>query len=342
MLAVRSHKPGEPLRVEQVAMPEPVGEEVVVRVAGCGVCHTDLHIARSDVVRARRPVTLGHEIGGWVHAAGPDAVPAIRAAGLAAGAPVLVYGGWGCGTCEQCAASEEQACDQRVAPGFTRDGGYAEFVTVPNARHLIPLRAIDPVDAAPLADAALTPFRAVRRAKDWLRPGATAVVIGVGGLGQFAIQFLARHEGVTVAACDTDPDKARRGLALGAHLVLPAGDGTAEPSVEPVDVAFDFVGTDASLANAARIVRRGGLVSLVGEAGGTIPFGYRRVPVESFFTTTSWGSRDELRRVIELASDGSIQWEVERLPLRRAQEAHDRLAAGQVSGRLVLVAGEGG
>jgi propanol-preferring alcohol dehydrogenase len=167
------------------------------------------------------------------------------------------------------------------------------------------------------------------------------VVIGVGGLGQFAVQFLRQHPGVIVAVCDTDEEKTRRGLELGAQRVVPADeDPDGDVPGAPVDVVFDFVGTDASLARACRMVRRGGLISLVGEAGGTIAFGYRRVPVEAFLTTTSWGSRDELRRVIELARQGSIQWEVEPMPLAGALEAHDRLAAGDVGGRIVLVPGE--
>jgi propanol-preferring alcohol dehydrogenase len=338
MLAVRTHAPGEPLVSEQVEVPAPSGEEVLVRVAACGVCHTDLHIARTDIVRARRPVTLGHEISGWVESAGPAAERGLDDAGITKGVPVLVYGGWGCGQCDRCVATEEQACDRRVAPGFTRDGGYAEFVLVPHWRHLLPLGSIDPVTAAPLADAALTSYRAVRRAAFWLREGTTALVIGVGGLGQFAVQFLRQHAGVTIAVTDTDEGKMRRGLELGATRAIPAGEDVEGSATDgQVDVAFDFVGTDESLARASQLVRRGGLLSLVGEAGGTIPFGYRKVPIEIYLTTTSWGSRDELQAVLKLARAGAIRWDVEPMTLAQAVEAHDRLAAGDVAGRLVLV-----
>jgi propanol-preferring alcohol dehydrogenase len=105
----------------------------------------------------------------------------------------------------------------------------------------------------------------------------------------------------------------------------------------PADVIFDFAGTDDSLDYAARNVAPGGLISLVGEAGGSIPFGFERVPVEASLTTTAWGSLQELRDVVQLARRGRLQWDVERIPLSQAQAAHDRLAAGTVEGRLVLV-----
>ena len=95
MLAVRSHVAGEPLRIEEVPLPEPTGSEVRIKVAGCGVCHTDLHIARTDRIRVERPITLGHEIAGWVDASGPNAAADLRRARLSPGDPVNVFGGWG-------------------------------------------------------------------------------------------------------------------------------------------------------------------------------------------------------------------------------------------------------
>jgi alcohol dehydrogenase, propanol-preferring len=339
MLAVRTYAAGEPLRLEDVPVPEPAGAEVRVRVAGCGVCHTDLHIARTDRLRVTRPLTLGHEIAGWVDAAGPEAATGLRRARLAAGDAVLVFGGWGCGECRACSAGQEQRCEQSVSPGFQRDGGYAEQVLVPSARYLVPLRSLDPVEAAPLADAGVTPYRAVVRAAPWLTAGARVLLIGLGGLGQFAIQYLRRLPDLTVAVRELDPDKLTLAAELGADLGLLAGD---ESLVSlglggHADVVFDFVGTDETLAYAARNVEPGGLISLVGEAGGHLSFGFDQPPVESYLTTTAWGSQDDLREVVRLASRGRLRWSVERMPLRRARSAHDRLLAGKVKGRIVLV-----
>ena len=345
MLAVRTHAAGEPLRLEDVPVPEPAGTEARVRVAGCGVCHTDLHLARTDRLRITRPVTLGHEIGGSIDALGDQAAAPLRRARLRLGDRVVAFGGWGCGACRECAAGEEQRCERGESPGFQRDGGYAEHVLVPHPRYLVGIGPLDAAEAAPLADAGVTPFRAVPRAAPWLAPGARVMLIGFGGLGQFAIQYLRRLPELMIAVRETNPDKLTLADGMGADLGLLDGDEElAHLGLGgPADVVFDFVGTDATLDYAARNVAPGGLVSLVGEAGGTFGFGFDRLPVEAYLTTTAWGSVQDLRAVVRLARRGSLSWEVERMPLAEAQAAHDRLAAGQARGRLVLVPpGEGG
>lgn len=319
MLAVRLPAVGEPLVLADVPVPEPRGSEVRIRVAGCGVCHTDLHIVRGEQSRISPPITLGHEVAGWVDAFEPDA------GNLRPGEPVIVFGGWGCGACRECRAGEEQRCALGESPGFQRDGGYAEYMLVPHPRHLVPLGSLDPVHAAPLADAGVTPFRAVRRAAAWLQPGARVLLIGFGGLGQFAIQYLARRPGLIVAAHDLDPRKLELARSLGALDKL---DG-------PPDVVFDLVGTDQTLAQAAAAVAPGGLVSLVGEGGGSLVFGFQQPAVEAYLTTTAWGSLDDLRAVVAMAPE--LRWNVERMPLREAPQALERLAAGDVLGRLVVV-----
>jgi propanol-preferring alcohol dehydrogenase len=341
MLAVRTHVAGEPLRIEDVPLPEPSGSEVRVRVAGCGVCHTDLHIARTERLRVTRPLTLGHEIAGWVDLAGPDAEKPMRRARLRQGDAVLVFGGWGCGACRQCASGQAQRCELGKSPGFQRDGGYAEYVLIPEARYLIPLGDLAPDQAAPLADAGVTPYRAVSRAAPWLTPGARVLLIGLGGLGQFAIQYLRRLPDLTIAVRELDPDKLTIAAELGADLGLLAGDESlvALGLGGPADVVFDFVGTDDTLDYAIRNVAPGGLVSLVGEAGGRFAFGFDAVPVEASITTTAWGSLEDLREVVRQARRGRLRWSVERMPLRKARSAHDRLLAGKVAGRIVLVPG---
>ena len=339
MLAVRTHVAGDPLRIENVPLPEPSGSEVRVKVAGCGVCHTDLHIARTERLRVTRPLTLGHEIGGWVDVAGPDAAKPLRRARLRQGDAVLVFGGWGCGACRDCARGEGQRCETGESPGFQRDGGYAEYVLVPEARYLIPLGDLAPDQAAPLADAGVTPYRAVSRAAAWLTPGARVLLIGLGGLGQFALQYLRRLPDVTIAVRELDPDKLTLAAELGADVGMLAGDESmvALGLGGPADVVFDFVGNDDTLDHALRNVAPGGLVSVVGEAGGHFEFGFDRLPAEVSVTTTAWGSLEDLREVVRQARRGRLRWSVERMPLRKARSAHDRLLAGKVAGRIVLV-----
>jgi propanol-preferring alcohol dehydrogenase len=340
MLAVRSHAAGEPLRVEEVPLPKPRGSEIRIKVAGCGVCHTDLHIARTSRMRVDRPLTLGHEVAGWIDASGPAAAPELRRARLHDGDPVLVFGGWGCGACVQCAGGEEQRCERSASPGFQRDGGYAEYMLVPHARHLVGLGPrLHPWHAAPLADAGVTPWRAVQRAFAWLQPGARVLLIGAGGLGQFAIQYLRRMPDLTIAVRELSPEKLAIASGLGADLGLLMGD---EALVDlglggPADVVFDFVGNDPSLEYAVRNVAPGGLVSLVGEGGGHVDFSFKGLPVEASLTTTGWGSMADLREVVRMAKRGRMQWTVERMPLGEAAAAHDLLAEGRVTGRVVLV-----
>jgi len=338
MRAVRLHAAHEELRLEEVPMPEPSWTEVRIRVAGCGVCHTDLHIVEGTQTRVELPVTLGHEVAGWVDALGPDVD-----ARLAIDDAVVVHGGWGCGECRECRGGAEQRCDRSVAPGFQADGGYADAMLVPHARHLVPLRNLDPVRAAPLADAGVTPYRAVRRAERWLVPGARVLIIGCGALGQFALQYLrlvpdAGAE-LVVGVSELTPERLARAKELGADIGLPADEPEAWALAlgGPADVVLDFVGTDATLAHAAAVVGADGLVLLVGEAGGALPFGFDRVPVESWLTTVAWGSNDDLRQVVQLAEAGRLRWDVETLPLGEAAAAHARVRAGDVRGRLVLV-----
>ncbi len=346
MLAVRLPAIGAAPVLVNVPIPVPAGSEVRVRVAGCGVCRTDLHIVRGEQPRVSPPVTLGHEIAGWIDAYGPS----VTAPPLELGTPVVVYGGWGCGSCAECAAGEEQRCALGRSPGFQADGGYAAYVLVPSTRYLVPIGSLDPVRAAPLADAGVTPYRAVRRAQPWLGPGARVLIIGFGALGQFALQYLRRLDGLVVTVHDLDPAK----LALARSLGFAAGvddsgasnttgGGTSvsvDASEASVDVVFDFVGTDATLAQAAAAVSPGGLISIVGEGGGTLPVSFESPAIEVTVTTTAWGSLDDLRAVVALAPE--LDWTVDPMPLTQAHKALDDLAAGRVSGRIVLVPGPEG
>ena len=338
MRALRLHAIGEALRADDVPMPEPTGQEVRIRVAGCGVCHTDLHVIDGTQTRVELPITLGHEVAGWVDAMGPAAEDIV---GI--GDAVVVHGGWGCGECRECRAGAEQRCERSVAPGFQADGGYAEAMLVPHPRHLVPLADLDPVRAAPLADAGVTPYRAVRRAERWLVPGARVLLIGCGALGQFALQYLRlvpdAGRDLIVGVSELSAERLARAAGLGADIGLLGGepDGWIEALGGRPGVVLDFVGTDATLALAASTVAPDGLVVLIGEAGGSLAFGFDRIPIESWLTTVAWGSHDDLRRVVGLARGGQLEWDVEAMPMAEAAAAHALLRAGKVTGRLVLV-----
>src|SRR3954463_15909111 len=179
----------QPARLVDVPVPEPGPGEVLVRVAGAGLCHSDVHLMRwpAGTLPYTLPFTLGHEVAGVVAALGAGAD------GPEPGTPVLVYGPWGCGRCPACSLGAEMPGEgerRGRGAGLGRDGGLAEYLVVPSARLTVPLDGLDPVAAAPLADAGLTPYHAIRRALGMLRPGTSAIVIGFGGLGHVAVQLL--------------------------------------------------------------------------------------------------------------------------------------------------------
>jgi len=158
-------------------------------------------------------------------------------------------------------------------------------------------------------------------------------VIGAGGLGQFAIQYLKLLANARVIAVDRIQAKLVRAKDLGADDALLPPQTSKMPSARAV---FDFVGSRKSLALAAKVVDQGGILVQIGEAGGRLPFGFDTVPSEAHVTTSVWGSLDELRTVVDLARRDRITWHVETLPLERANDALRRVRRGQVLGRLVL------
>ena len=179
-----------PPELRDVPEPEPGPGEVLLRVTGAGLCHSDLHLLHwpAGTVPYHLPFTLGHEIAGTV-AAVADGVDDVEV-----GESVIVYGPWGCGRCPRCSRGEEHLCERRdiargTAPGIGRDGGLAELVVVPD-RLTVPIGDLDPVAAAPLTDAACTRTTPIKRALPGLPPGSAALVIGVGGLGHMAVQIL--------------------------------------------------------------------------------------------------------------------------------------------------------
>jgi propanol-preferring alcohol dehydrogenase len=333
--------------LEEVPVPEPGPGEVVLQVGGAGACHSDLHLMHEFEPGALPwdpPFTLGHENAGWVHALGSG----VR--GFEVGQPVAVTGAWGCGSCAHCLDGLETYCERPdLAPvpsgggGLGMDGGMAEYLRVPAARHLVALPAgLDPVDAAPLTDAALTPYHAVRRSAGKLGPTATAVVIGVGGLGHMAVQVLRATTASRVVAVDSR--EAARDLAVqrGADVALAPGPDLAERIREVTrgvgaDVVIDCVGSDETLATAAACVRQLGDLTIVGIAGGTLPVSFFGVPYEASLQTTYWGNRRELVEVIDLAARGLLAAQTTIYTLDDAAQAYRDLAGGTLTGRAVVV-----
>lgn len=340
MRAARLHAYKQPFVVDEVPLPQPGPGQVLVKIAGSGFCHSDLHVMDGEVpLNIPLPVTLGHENAGYVAAAGPGV------ASVKEGDAVAIFGGWGDGTCSYCVSGQEQLCPNGQWIGLSKwGGGYAEYALVPQERYLVKLSSLDPRDAAPLTDAALTPYRAVRKALPYLQPDRMALVIGLGGLGQYGLKLLKLLSGCPVIAVDKSEAKLKAARAYGAAHALQADDPRLVERIMEltrgagVAGAFDFVGADATLDTAIACTASDGKVSQIGLGGGTARlklFGTMRFEVAYEFTL--WGSIKELREVIALAESGRLQLnEAEHVPLDRINDVVSRLRRGDVRGRVII------
>lgn len=328
--------------LREVEVPEPGPGQVLVKVGGAGACHSDLHLMDwpEGTMDFDLPFTLGHENAGWVEALGAGVD------GLEVGEPVAVYGPWGCGRCRPCRLSAENYCERQAelrafGGGLGLDGGMAEFMLVPHPRLLLPLHELDPREAAPLSDAALTPYHAIKRSLSLLVPGSTAVVIGVGGLGHMAVQILRALSPAQIIAVDTSPEKLSLARDVGADEAVQPGGEAAEKIRDltgglGAELVLDNVGADDTMALAAQVARFQSHVTVVGLAGGSFQFGFGALPFEAQLTIPYWGTAVELMEVLDLARDGKIRAHVERFPLERVGEAYDRLREGSLDGRAVI------
>jgi propanol-preferring alcohol dehydrogenase len=344
MKAVQYRKVGSAPEVVEIPMPEPGPGQVLLKVTAAGLCHSDLAVMGwpEEVFPYPLPLTLGHEGVGTVAALGSGVT------GLAEGDAVAVYGPWGCGRCRKCAEGKENYCLRAaelgiLPPGLGAPGALAEYMVVDSPRHLVPLNGLDPVQAAPLTDAGLTPYHAIRKSLPKLVPGSTAVVIGVGGLGHLAVQLLRALTPARVIALDVNKEKLELARTVGAHETL-LSDDEAPTRIRELtggvgaEAVLDFVGAEATLAVAAASVAVEGDVTIVGIAGGTLAVGFGGgLPFEVSACFPYWGSRAELMDVVELARQGLVSSHVETFPLEDAPMAYERLHAGEINGRAVVL-----
>ncbi len=333
----------QPPELREVEVPTPGPGEVLIKIGGSGACHSDLHIfGYPPGLRPwNPPFTIGHENAGWVEELGTGVE------GLELGEAVAVYGPWGCGRCRPCRQSKENYCERKAeigafGGGLGRDGGMSEYMLVPSARLLVPLGDLDPAEAAPLTDAALTPYHAIKRSLHLLVPGSTAVVIGVGGLGHMAVQILRALSPARIVAIDLDDAKLELAREVGADDTV-TSSGSAAGEVQELthglgaEVVLDFVGVEATIALAASCVRAEGNVTIVGAGGGSFAWRFGALAPEAALTNIYWGTGVDLIEVLELARRGAIRAHIERFPLDRVEEAYDRLRAGTLRGRAVIV-----
>lgn len=322
-----------PPRLELVELPRPVpgAGEVLVAVAGCGFCHTDLHYLDHGVKTAKPPpLVLGHEISGRIVGTGPGVDPA------QVGSPVLLPAVLPCGRCPLCRTGRENICPSMRMLGNHVDGGFAEYVTAPADRTIALPNEIDLVKGAVIADALSTPFHAVvRRAQ--VQAGESVVVVGCGGVGMNAVQF-ARLAGGHVVAVDVSEAKLDLARRLGAaETINPTSVDFARAVRDRVpggaDVVLEAVGSPRTFELALAAVRRGGRICVVGysDAPATLPL--HKVMFLEYTVLGSLGCRPaDYPRIVELVRRGRVALDpiVSRIvPLESISEAADRLRAGE-------------
>jgi 2-desacetyl-2-hydroxyethyl bacteriochlorophyllide A dehydrogenase len=342
MRAARFFGVGKPLEIVEVPVPEPGPDEVLVKVAACGVCASDVHMMDGTLpVATPPPVIPGHETSGTISVLGANVT------GRAVGDRVVLYAGKRCGRCRPCLSGRrDEECLTPLTLGVDYDGAWAEYVAVPAAA-CAPLPDEIPFDiGAILADCVATPFGAVFETGA-LRAGERAAIFGAGGLGTHAI-MLARLGGASfIAAVDPLPSARERATRLGADLALdPYGAVAAIKTAtdgEGVDVAFDFAGIPAATKGAVASLAKNGRAVIVGVSGEPIKLG--PAILFAYMHTKLLGhygySMRHLEQLTRLVSAGRLDLSgsiTKRMPLEDAAEAVDMLATKRGDPvRLVLI-----
>lgn len=348
MKALRFHGADHPLTLEDLPFRKPAEDEVVVRVAGCGVCHTDIGFWRDGVpTKQDPPLTLGHEISGTVESAGP----ALR---HLVGCQVIVPAVIPCGRCELCRNARGNACRAQIMPGNDIDGGFAERVVVPG-RGLCPVKHTAGYELSELsvvADAVTTPYQAVMRSG--LRSGDLAIVVGAGGVGGYCVQIAAAR-GAPVIAIDVDPARLETLADHGAAATIDASTTdfrelrdrvrhlAKEWGCPPVGwKLFECSGRAAGQETAWGLLGHASTLVVVGFTLEKIEVRLSNLMAYDATVLGTWGCRPELYpEALELVTSGRITLRpfIERFPLDEGPDVLRRVADHEIDRRAILVPG---
>jgi propanol-preferring alcohol dehydrogenase len=329
---------GAPLAIDDVPVPVPGPGQVLVRVAACGACHSDVHLWQGEwegfKARMPKPLIMGHEVAGIVAQTGPGV------SGLKEGDPVgIPWFHFTCGQCEYCRTAREVFCENSQITGVTVHGGFAEFIVAWES-HVIPIpRSLSLSAVAPLLCAGGTVFSALAKVK--LDADTHVGVWGAGGLGHYGIQ-LAKRAGARVTVVDLVFEKLTSAKRLGADVAVTAPEAAEwfSDSSHRVDVALVCATAVEAYQAAFHALKKNGVMLVVGipskplswMAGDLIRSGVRIIP-------SRVASRAELRELMLIAAAGEIHSEVREHPLEDINEVMQRLAEGRIFGRSVITFG---
>ncbi len=326
---------GKPLMFREVDIPTPGPGQILVKTEACGVCHTDLHAATGDwPLKPKVPFIPGHEAIGRVVALGAGVT--IVKEGDRVGVPWLYSA---CGHCEHCLSAWETVCAEAEFGGYTKNGGFAEYLVAdPNYVAHIPVN-LDPKQAAPLICAGVTTYKGIKETK--AKAGEWIVISGAGGLGHLAIQY-AKIMGLQVCAVDIDDAKLALAKKLGADLVVNAKhDGAAEAVKKGTSGGAHGVLITAPSLGAFKqgvgMTRKRGTCVLVGLPPGDFPVPLFDVVANCITIRGSFvGNREDMAETLAFAAQGKVKADIELQPLSAINTIFDRLEHGKVAGRVVL------
>lgn len=329
MKAARFYGPNQPLKIEDVEIPSPARDEVLVKVCACGLCHTDLHYLDHGVPTFKKPpVILGHEVSGTIEDAGENGDLFEK------GDRVLVPPVFTCGKCEMCRTGRENICFKMVMLGNHVDGAYAEYVVAP-AKDVIPLPDEIPLEEGSIiSDAVSTPFHALlNRGK--VKPGDWVVVFGCGGLGLNAVQ-IAKALGAYVIGIDVKEKKQEYAKSFGADEALAPEEGIAKKirklSGGGAHIAVDAVGSPAVMQTAFSTLRTGGRLLIMGYSNKDLTVNSGRIMFRELEITGTLGCPPYLYpRLLDLVRQGKIKVNelvTHKFPLDEINEAFSLLREG--------------
>lgn len=336
-----------PVAVEH-EVPEPGPGEVLLQVTHAGVCHSDVYImdGYQDLGDGHRmefsdsampmPLTMGHEVVGKVYAVGNDVDPSL------VGQRRLIYPWIGCGHCVSCLNGQENHCEQARTLGIFRDGGYGDFVLVPDQRYLVDISGLDPAWASTLACSGLTVFSALNQLRP-VKPDSHLAIIGLGGLGLMAVS-VAKALGVDrIIACDISEDRLGMARQLGATAMLntqkiDAARHLRELAGGSLYGVLDTVGLPSTFELAVEACMKGGKVVLIGLQGGRVSLPLPTLPFKALSVIGTYtGTLDELKSLVDLAKSKPIkEMPVVNRPMRCLPETLEDLRNGKILGRVVL------
>ena len=337
---------GQPIEAIETETPAPGDAEVLLRIDGCGVCHSDIHVwegffdlgdgRKADLSRGcTLPLTLGHEIVGTVEHVGSGADAAV-------GDKAVVYPWIGCGECHVCKSGEEQNCPRPRNLGVHVNGGYATHVTVPHARYLVAYGDVPAQLAATYACSGLTAYGALKKVEQAVS-GKHVLIIGAGGVGLAGVMVAQAMLDAEIIVADIDPAKLDAALAAGAHRVInPNDDGARKEIIKltggGAPGAIDFVGSGESVTFGFSALAHSGALVVVGLFGGAATFSVPLFPLKNLTVQGSYvGSLADLRALVTLAREGRLKpLPVTTRPLDNADETLRDLMSGKIIGRVVL------